>query len=89
MDLISIVHLIASFFVAVAAVFTLFQAFHRYSFQHRIYKMTAKMKPLIIGRSAKEHILEIMRLDGYPMSEAEELYEIIKLDVESRRNLKP
>jgi len=88
MNILLIIHVIASLFTLLFALCTCYFLFNRYSLQHRINKMTYRMKPLIIGRNSKEHVLEVMKSDGFPQEETNELYEILFKEVESRRNPK-
>ncbi len=89
MNIISAIHVLASLLTVVLAIYTIFQVFHRYSFQHRLNAMTAKMKPMIIGRNTRSHILEVMKLDGFPENEAEELYDILEQEIDARRSQTP
>ncbi|MGV8162790.1 MAG: hypothetical protein ACP5N2_05670 [Candidatus Nanoarchaeia archaeon] len=86
MNILGIIHVIAALLTITFAIYTSYQVFHWYSLKHRIEKMTAKMKPLIIGRGTKEHILEIMKIDGFSQNETEELYDLLQKEINARRN---
>ena len=73
--IILIIHVISSLLVLGFAVFTLVEVFRLQSLHRRIDRMTQRMRPLIIGRGSKKHIVDVLVLDGFPREEADELYD--------------
>ncbi len=80
-----IVHVVASLAVVVLAVYLVILALHKASLMHRIDRMTQRMRPLIVGRGAKKHVVDVLVLDGFPKEEAEELYDKLSEELLPRR----
>jgi hypothetical protein len=80
-----IIHIIASLFVVLLAVYLFVLVLHRASIQHRAHKLVDRIRPLVIGRSTKTHIVEKMKGEGFPSDEVEEVYEKIISDMNPRR----
>ncbi|MFA6073488.1 MAG: hypothetical protein WC758_05220 [Candidatus Woesearchaeota archaeon] len=84
MDILLIVHILAALFTILFVIYTAYQIFHRYSIQHRIYALTARIRPMIISKNSKQHIVELLKLDGFPEEEIEEMYTIINTEIQNK-----
>jgi hypothetical protein len=75
MNLMMIVHILASLFTVVFAVYTFIHIFHRYSLQHRVDKMSRQMAPLIISKTPKQQVITKLVDEGHDAQEASELHD--------------
>jgi hypothetical protein len=89
MKAILIVNLVSALFTVVFAVYTGLHILHRYSVQHRVDKIKAKIMPMIVVKVPREQIIASMKKDGFSEHEVGELYEKFNAEYARSKSLPP
>jgi hypothetical protein len=80
-----IVHIIASLLVVFLAIYDIVLVIRRASIQHREIRLDQSIRPLIIAKSTKAHVVEKLIKEGFPSDEVDEVYERILSEMNLRR----
>jgi hypothetical protein len=80
-----IIHLLFSLLAVVAVVYTLIQVIHRYNMTHMFNKIEQRMRPLIMAKGTRKHIVDSLTLDGFPKDAVEEMYEKLTMEMALKR----
>ncbi len=72
-----IIHIVASLCIIILTIYLFVLVIHRASIQHRAHRLDQGIRPLVIGRSTKVHVIDKLTKEGFPQDEVEEVYERI------------